>query len=243
MTDSEFDKLLRAALMESTWLDFSPAIKAAEQDEITFSKRYIRRRDKMLQDPFAYAKKAGLSLWQRAARTVAMILLVCSILFAVMWSVPEVRAAIRKLYMEWYETYIAVYVQDDTRAGETDLSKIHVEIPADVLPEGYREIIRDEYAGVLVYSDKTRNTISIDYRVVGKAHAVRTNSEDILVQTRLLDGVEYYQFKAERDNRLNQIIWINTEYDLLFGITASTDLDTDVLMLLAQNIVVIKNKK
>ena len=113
MTDTEFDKLLRAALMEATWLDFSPAIEAAEQEELSFSKRYIRRRDKMLQDPFAYAKKATLTMLQRMARTVVMILLVCSILFAAAMTVPEVRAWVKQLYMEWYETYIAVIFVHD----------------------------------------------------------------------------------------------------------------------------------
>lgn len=239
MTEIEFDKLLRSALMEAVWQDFAPAIEAAKREEITFSERYLKRREKMLQDPFAYAKKAALTFTQRVARTAAMILLVCSILFAVAMTVPEVRAAIKKLYMEWYETHIAVYVQDDTGAGETDLSKIHVEIPENVLPEGYREYSREDHAGVIVYSGNAGRFITIDYHSAGTGHEVETNNNGIVVQKMVVDEVEYYQFEATAENRMSQIMWLNDKYSLVFRITASEELDMEDLFLLAKNILVV----
>ena len=240
MTDAEFDKLLRAALMEAVRLDFQPVMEAAEQEEIIFSRRYLNRREKMLQDPFAYAKKAGLSLWQRAARTVAMILLVCSILFAAAMTVPEVRAAIRKLYMEWYETYIAVYVQDDTGAGETDLSKFHVEIPADVLPEGYEESLRMKRAGIIRYSNEEGDVISVEYRNHIGQHMMETDSMTKAAHQRSKNGITYYLTTTEEPTRTNHILWIQPTFDLLIDITAPYETGADALIEIAQHILVDK---
>lgn len=240
MTEIEFDKLLRSALMEAVRLDFQPVMEAAEQEEIVFSRRYCKRREKMLQDPFAYAKKAGFPLWQRAARTVAMILLVCSLLFAVMWSVPEVRAAIRKLYMDWYENHIAVYVQDSEGTGETDLSKFHVEIPAEVLPEGYEESLREEYYGIVRYSNKANDVISVEYRSAVGLNMLETDRENKTEHQKTLNGVRYYLAEPDVSTKASQVAWVDQDHNMMFLLVATSGIGADELFEIALHIIVEK---
>lgn len=243
MTETEFDKLLRSALMEAVWQDFSPAIEAAEHEEITFSERYLKRREKMLQDPFTYAKKATLTLLQRVARMVAMLLLVCSILFAVAMTVPEVRAALKRLYMEWYETHIAVYVQEPANDDASiDLSSFHVEIPVEVLPDGYREVVCDTYAGCVKYLNRNNDMISVDYWYMEGAGSLGVNNLEIANVNQIIDTVEYCLFEALSDDHANQVMWINAEYNLVIGITAPREIDMDSLLNIAVHTVVGKNK-
>lgn len=240
MTEEIFDKLLRKALMEAVWQDFRPAIEAAENEQITYSERYLKRRERLLEDPFGYAKKMLRTPLQRVTRIAAMILLVCSILFAMAMTVPEVRAAIKRLYMEWYETHIAVYVQEPFSGDGTDLSEFHVEIPVNMLPEGYREYSREDRAGVIVYSGRDNSFISIDYRNMSDSNILGANNKGVIEQKQVVGGVEYYQLEATAESKMNQIMWVNERYNLSFRIIATKELEMERLQLLAQNVLIEK---
>lgn len=243
MTEETFDKLLREALMEAVWQDFRPAIEAAEHEQITYSERYLKRRERLLEDPFGYAKKMLRTPLQRLARTAAMILLVCSLLFAMALTVPEVRAAIKRVYMEWYETHIAVYVQEPLGGDVTDLSVFYVEIPAEVLPEGYRETVRMENSGIVHYENEKGETVTIDYHSAGKHHAMGINVKDTAEFTRIVGGVEYFLFETDNRDKANRIVWFDEEYNLVIGLTVPTKLSVDERLSLAQNILVVKKLK
>ena len=242
MTEESFDRLLRKALMEAVWQDFRPAIEAAEHEQITYSERYLKRRERLIEDPFGYAKKMLRTPLQRVARTVAMILLVCSILFAMAMSIPEVRAAIKRLYMEWYETHIAVYVQEPSGGDITDLSAFRVEIPEAVLPEGYRETVRLEMIGNIRYSKEGSKDIMIDYCRVKEADLVGINGESMVEYCEVIDGVEYHFFENVNERGTTQIMWVEEEYGLMITIIAPHTMSTEELTFVACNVLVEKIK-
>ena len=129
MTEAEFDKLLRQALLEAVWQENKTYVEQAEEKDIEFSERHLKRREKMLQDPFAYAKKMSRTIWQRMARSAALFFVTLSLLFAMAMTVPSVRAAVLRLYTEWYETHISVHVQNSPKDKQSiNLEDLFVEM-------------------------------------------------------------------------------------------------------------------
>ncbi|WP_295582711.1 DUF4367 domain-containing protein [uncultured Oscillibacter sp.] len=87
----EREALLRRALMEANLADYA-AVPAGEPE---FSPRYLRRRARLLADPFRWAKKRARPLWRRAVQSAACAALACAVaLGAAMAVSPTVRAAV-----------------------------------------------------------------------------------------------------------------------------------------------------
>ena len=87
----EREALLRRALMEANLTDYA----AVPAEEPEFSSRYLRRRARLLADPFRWAKKRARPLWRRAVQSAACAALACAVaLGAAMAVSPTVRAAV-----------------------------------------------------------------------------------------------------------------------------------------------------
>lgn len=75
--DDEFDAVLKTALTDSLLSDYAGVIEKAERDEVSFSGKYLRRKERMLRNPRGFLKKHRRYVAVRLLRavTIAVILL------------------------------------------------------------------------------------------------------------------------------------------------------------------------
>lgn len=132
-----FDEWLRDALLDANLLQFEKILAEAGAQSFDFSPGYLRERTRMLADPFGWARRRGRSLWKRAARSIACVLLACTVAFgALMAASPAVRAAVLNWLREFgvdsvtYSTnpYASSTVPEDAALQDWQITW---------LPEGY----------------------------------------------------------------------------------------------------------
>lgn len=89
-----FENLLRSALMTANWRQFENVYEQAESEEPDFSLRYRRMRQRILSDPFGWAKRQ-CSPWKSFLKTAACFILICSLALGTLMTVsPTVRATV-----------------------------------------------------------------------------------------------------------------------------------------------------
>ncbi len=95
MDERTFDGLLRRALMDANLEQFRDVLDQAGSLEPTFSAGYLRRRMRLLADPFGWARRAVRPLWKKALGSAACVLLACTVTLGALMAVsPTVRAAV-----------------------------------------------------------------------------------------------------------------------------------------------------
>lgn len=113
MTD---DAILRNFLLDAAAVEFSAEL--SDTTPVDASPRLRRQMTAMLNDPNDWAKRQHRPVWNRLARTAAVILLTCFLsLGALMAISPTVRAAVITWVRETYEhsvVYNLVWI-DETR--------------------------------------------------------------------------------------------------------------------------------
>ena len=75
---TQFDMLLRRALMDANLAQYERALQSVEDKEPDFSPRYLRERMRLLADPQGWGRQAGARKrldWRLAAIVAAMLLL------------------------------------------------------------------------------------------------------------------------------------------------------------------------
>lgn len=122
MDQSEFDDMLRSALMDAIRLEWAQVLEEP-QPEPHFSARYLREREKLLKDPFGYAKRKTRPLWKKAVRLAASVLLVISIgLGGILVISPEARAwVVERLSVIWGDKF-AFFSAPGHQGGTIDIS-------------------------------------------------------------------------------------------------------------------------
>lgn len=109
MTESEFDALLRRALIDVIHEDCADILEG-EPDVPPHTEKYLRRERKLLADPLGYVRRLARPVWKKALRMAACILLALATLFgSVMALSPSARAWVVRMYTEWQEDRMNFY--------------------------------------------------------------------------------------------------------------------------------------
>lgn len=108
MTESEFDALLRRALIDVIHEDYADILEG-EPDVPPHTEKYLRRKRKLLADPFGYVRRLARPVWKKTLRMVACILLVLATLFGTVMAVsPSARAWVVERIVYWTENFTKV---------------------------------------------------------------------------------------------------------------------------------------
>lgn len=157
MDQSEFDDILRSALMDAIRLEWAHVLEEP-QPEPHFSARYLREREKMLKDPFGYAKRKTRPLWKKAVRLAASVLLVISIgLGGVLVISPEARAwVVERLSVIWGDQF-AFFRAPKHQGGTIDISHYQ----PTYIPDGFELV--EKWIPNESFSELTYKNMSDDY--------------------------------------------------------------------------------
>ena len=209
MNDAQLDKLLRDALLEASIQD------SAELDEAVWtpSWSYLRKKKRMLRDPFSYGARVLKSPWQIALQRAAVIFLAVLALFGSLMMVPQVRAETARVFRAWFATY--------TEFSLTGSGVEHADYYPSYLPDGFTESRTISSAGNLtvVFS---RGEESLIFNVIQNREgtAALINTEDCREQKLSVCGLPAALYISSREDYPSYLVWSSGDENILFILTA-----------------------
>ena len=131
MTEQELDLFMRNVLLDAIALDEETNTETIPYTPSLHHQKQIKA---MLKNPLRWARDREQSVWKKALKRVAVILLVISLAFGSLMVVsPTARATFIRWVTEWYETHVTYRYAGDDMVGDLP------EYTITELPEGYVE--------------------------------------------------------------------------------------------------------
>lgn len=221
MTESEFDALLRRALIDVIHEDYADILEG-EPDVPPHTEKYLRRKRKLLADPIGYVRRLARPVWKKTLRMVACILLALATLFgSVMALSPSARAWVMRMYTEWKEQSAVFFFFSD-QSG--------VPVPSNwrpsYIPEGFDSEEAVDTASVtrIVYSNKSTNdNIYFRYCPLYNNSSLNIDNEHMIIEEVSLHSGMATLFLSDDASYQSHLTWMNEEEDIAFSISGFID--------------------
>lgn len=199
-----FDAVLRSALLDAARADYGDILAAAEAlPEPAFSEKYLKFRQRLLNEPFA---KGGQPFWKKALRMAACILLALGLAGILVWSNPTTRA--------WVERYLLLRFEDRDEywfRGNGTMQDLGGIKPAYV-PEGFA-LMSEEVLGknqFFIYENDSGEEIWF-YILAGSNGGLIFDNEHSVRSEILIDGMSGYLYTTSSDEYFNHLILFEEE--------------------------------
>lgn len=234
MTEQELDRIMRRVLIDSLKMDDERTEKN-QAPSFEPTSRYKRRMRAMLADPLSWLHRQEHPRWQQAARRIAIILLICVLVFGgTMAFSPTARAAVVRWVMERYGNHITYLYTGEQNAEALPQYEI------TELPDGYVETERDTSPGLVsvTYENQDGDVIYFDYSFMhqGSQTIFILNEDDVCdVMVNHMDG---QFFESHIPGNQNLLAWIDPGLNIHFTIGGCYDLD--ILLHMAESIYLYK---
>lgn len=220
MTESEFDALLRRALIDVIHEDYADILEG-EPDVPPHTEKYLRRKRKLLADPIGYVKRLARPVWKKALRMVACILLALATLFGTVMAVsPSARAWVVRMYTEWREES-TMFTFWGSQPGSSE--------PADwrpnTLPEGYDEFSVDTVGSIIriTYKDASGKKLYFSYRSFHNNGAFSVDNEHAESISIDINNSTATLFVSNDTQYQSHIAWMDKAEDVAFLISGFVD--------------------
>lgn len=224
MTEQGLDLLMRNVLLDAIALDEEASTETIPYTPSLYHQKQIKA---MLKNPLRWARNREQSVWKKALKRVAVILLVISLAFGSLMVVsPTARATFIRWVTEWYETHVVFRYAGDDVQGKMPQYEI------GELPDGFSENPQKGFctAGMSVhyYEDKDGEAIVLRYIYMqqGSMSGVDTENSDIISVS--VNGCDGYLIIPREAGYNNTITWSDAESNLHFTIDAPLG-ETDIL--------------
>lgn len=208
MKASEYDELLRAALLDAERADWAQALEGAPP-EPEFSPGYRRRRMKLLNAPFAYGKRRARPLWRRALQTAACLLLTAAVtLGGVMAVSPAVRAWVLRVVMEWDDT-VATF----RFGGSTDEQVNGAQWTPSYVPDGYEvvDVWERNRSVTITYENEKGEWIDYSCTPLEDGFAFDVDNEHSDLHEITVNGLKATLMISNTEGYNNYLLWTNEE--------------------------------
>ena len=232
MTESEFDELLRRALLQAVREDFAEVLQDETPDEEQeFSPGYLRRRSKLLAHPFSYARRKLRPAWQKTLRAAACLVLAVGIAAGALAMVsPEAFARVQRVIVEWFETHTDFRFTGDVEADIGEWRPTY-------LPEGLwdESVEKQNNTTAIEYTSQNNEFISFYYAPQERGGALSANNEELKYIPIMINGCSAFVFKSTDASKATIIVWNDKTSQVSFRIFSR--IDCDELIQVAESIV------
>lgn len=212
---SEWDERLRAALLEAARLD-GEADFAALSGEPDFSQDYLRERERLLRDPFRYAKRRSRSrrkavLWYAACALMTL----CLSAVLVLATNPAARAWGVQMWSTWHPEYTEYNFQGDG----TEPAPLGVWRPTYV-PEGYVERDSAHYPELsyIDYKNREGTLLSLTYFPLGEQGSILLDNEHSTLHPAKVNGLNADLYVAIEPDDPSTVIWVDAGAEVVFSL-------------------------
>ena len=202
--DHLFEALFRQAVIDNYEEELS---MIPSEDELSkqylFSDLHIAQMKRLFLQAERRERLQAVTKWAR--RCAAVIIAGTLILFGALMTVPEVRATVTSVIVEWFEQFTKF-------TSEQDSPQELQEWEPSYLPEGFAEDERygDFGRGTIRYSDSQGNRIAFTY--VAQDDSVSVDNENRHYYEVNEAGTLYHVFKSETPDKLSTVVWDQEEY-------------------------------
>jgi len=167
------------------------------EEQYTYSPEHEKRMNALFTKEEREDKLRAAVKWSR--RAAAVILIAISVLFGSLILVPEVRAAVIRTVIEWYDQFARF------PSAPTDIEKTNLE-PA-YIPDGFWEDFRDgnELTDIIFYTNG--DGIDIIFHSSLTSAQTSVNNEGYDYEVRQINGIDYHVFTGVEIGKGNFIVW------------------------------------
>lgn len=213
LTESEFDALLRRALIDVIHEDYADILEG-EPDVPPHTEKYLRRKRKLLADPIGYVRRLARPVWKKTLRMVACILLALATLFgSVMALSPSARAWVVRMYIEWREDHVNfIFTAPEEENSESS------EWRPSYIPEGYTEdsIVVTDNLIRLTYKNTQNEKLYFSYRSLQHGGMFSVDSEHAVPENITVNSNPATVFVSTSIGYRSHLSWINENEDVAF---------------------------
>ena len=227
MNQSErFDALLRAALLEAQRLDWAGVLEGP-LPEPAFSRRYLRRREALLQNPFPVLRP----LWQRALRAAVWMLVAAGIALGGLWLNPSTRAWVERVVLH-HRAEIDEYRFSGDPEDVGDLGNIR----PGYVPDGFVETEALELMGNWYITYQNEAGFYIDLYVIAATDgsSLLFDNEHSTRSDITVNGMRGQLYTATSPEFSNRLILSDENRHCVYSL--SSTIGTDILIQMAESL-------
>lgn len=199
-----FDALFRQAVIDNYEEELSVIPTKKELSTLySLSDEHIARMKRLFSQAERLEMLRSAAKWTR--RCVAVVIVGFVVLFGVLMTVPEVRATVKSVIIEWFDQFTKF------TSGQ-DSTKESLEWEPSYVPEGFTEDERYGDFGRLTiwYLDSKGNSIVFAY--INQSDSVSVDNENRDFYEVEVTGTTYYIFESETSDKGNTVIWDKEGY-------------------------------
>lgn len=203
MTELEFDRCLKQALLDAIEEDWAQVEGMAPALDFAPSPAYGRKIKRLLSNPKGALKRAARPMWKRMLRSAACLLLTVSLaLGAVMAVNPSARAAVIRTVRRWFATYTDYTFSSGSRAEVGAWT-------ATYLPDGFEQTQSSSFAGATdtVFENPEGLVLYLSVMPMEEGFGVGVDNEHSTLQHVEINGNPADLYVADTAGGTSQLIW------------------------------------
>ena len=219
MTGSEFDAVLRAALLDANWADFS-AVWEGAREAPEFSPRFMAWEQTFFASPFACARRKTRPMWKKVLRAAACILLALSLALGAAMLNPSARARIVHTVETWFAEYTSF-----TFTGPAHWDAPPGDWRPAYVPEGFSEtdcVVRGRQTHV-TYENAEGAFIDLFYMPAAQGAKISLDNEHSDHEQIAIGEHTADLFKSNTEGYFSDIIWVDEDSGIAFWIYSKID--------------------
>lgn len=234
MDDAQFDRLLRAALLEAARQDFPE--EEMDGEPLEYSPAHRRWERRFWKDPFRYARKHCRPVWKRVARTAALIAFTLLVTAASIFTLfPSARAWITQIFAELQERYAASSFSTEATVSPNDSTDALNQYVVSYVPDGY-ELVEDivlAKSRFLVYQNNEglELSISITFSVSAPMLSDYEHHQSYMPIETVVSNMPAQLLIASDPSYANYLIWFDDTQSIIFDLAAYTSIIEELLLI------------
>lgn len=219
MNDIEFEQLLKRSLIKAAELDYISDIPPEEELNINPSEDFNVKMAKLLNDPKTYVRRRSLSVYQRALRSAAVVLLVVSVLFGLSMLHPVAHAKFAELVRSWFPDHTAYSYEGYTGSVMPKAATLKY------VPDGFELVFEefDDLTAILVYQSEKGEKMFVEF--VSDTGRLHLDNERHEIYTLSVGNsiVDIYESNSAR--YYSSLVYDDKNNELILVITGSLPID------------------
>lgn len=197
--DHLFDALFRQAVIDNYEEELSTIPTEKELSALySYSAAHTARMKRLFLQAERHEMLRSVIKW--TTRCAAVVIVGAIVLFGALMTVPEVRATVKSVIIEWHEQFTKfISGQDSTQESQ--------EWEPSYVPKGFVEDERYGDFGRLTirYSDSKGNTLAFTY--IDQSDAISVDNENRDFYEIESAGTIYYVFEAQTSEKGSSVLW------------------------------------
>lgn len=234
--DAQFDRLLRAALLEAARQDFPE--EEMDGEPLEYSPAHRRWERRFWKDPFRYARKHCRPVWKRVARTAALIAFTLLVTAASIFTLfPSARAWITQIFLEWHEKYTTFFFPSSIQSSHFENEVvISGTWQATYLPANFElaDVHTTPELTMYTYLSSNGQYLYLSCLLASSNPSYIDNEKVEYYDVLSKDGKDYYLIRANTASVFNTIIWFSPDQQTTFVL--ESELSIDELLTVAESV-------